>query len=514
MIRAVFLLLLLTVMFTVMAGLMLAFRNRVKSGCGWIMYVVWLIVLLLAVLPVRIGSPQLRVEVEGTQIAGSAAAEIEEVEEQQPKFGIAFRLYFRDVPLAPQKILQTANPQNEQPDRVIYTGITLLIGCWIFSAIWFVGFLYSIIREVADYKKLKHILNRYSTECDNTEQLRLFDRCCKELHIRRKVNLRIVRLDCPTAPCVCGFLHPTVYIGSVCSEMDDRVISSVYIHELCHVKRLDILYKFFALFVLSVHWFNPICKPVRTAIGEDNEMACDATVIHILGRGELRNYMNAILTVAEHVAMKELPEPTHALEKRSQSALFMAQNTETGHLKRRYLHMKLVMDRRCTARLMAIATVFVAAAIVVDIFAVSSCAMFYSPSRYQKQELPVSASVMPADESRTALEIALRNYYEAEIHAPLDSAWEPIDTVYVDYYLVEAKDMLVYVPLFAFNGEAYEHAIPDIISADSMNAIVIPALRSAYDGGDSEYLSGRFLAFYALKDPAAIGSNSRMVRDF
>lgn len=70
-------------------------------------------------------------------------------------------------------------------------------------------------------------------------------------------------------------------------------------HELIHVRNHDILTKFFALFVLVLHWYNPLTYLLYWEICKTGEHACDEAVIWGLSGEEKEFYKLLILNTAE-----------------------------------------------------------------------------------------------------------------------------------------------------------------------------------------------------------------------
>lgn len=72
-------------------------------------------------------------------------------------------------------------------------------------------------------------------------------------------------------------------------------LSYIFIHELIHYRRKDMLYKWFVQLILCVHWFNPFVYLLGKEVGRACELACDESVIAGLDDTEKKAYGNTLL---------------------------------------------------------------------------------------------------------------------------------------------------------------------------------------------------------------------------
>lgn len=109
---------------------------------------------------------------------------------------------------------------------------------------------------------------------------------------------RIGLSECPlvSTPMLLGVLHPVIILP-VGIEGQQR-LRDILAHELTHARRHDLLYKWFAVAVTCLHWFNPMMLPVRREINRTCELSCDETVIRSLDRDARRHYSQTLLALA------------------------------------------------------------------------------------------------------------------------------------------------------------------------------------------------------------------------
>lgn len=127
-----------------------------------------------------------------------------------------------------------------------------------------------------------------------------FSNCLQELHIRRKVRLYA---SCQlSSPVSYGWFHPTVMIPQdldiLLSKKDIRFI---FLHELQHYRHKDSILNNLVCLLQIIYWFNPFIWYGFRQLQKDREIACDHSVIHIIGQAACIDYGLTILRYAEHM---------------------------------------------------------------------------------------------------------------------------------------------------------------------------------------------------------------------
>ena len=122
----------------------------------------------------------------------------------------------------------------------------------------------------------------------------IFDDVKKELNIKRNIRLRMSKDF--ESPMLVGIFLPVIYIPF--KEIPDGNLRMIFLHELTHYKRGDLLIKWFSLLVNAVHWFNPLSYLLCANISEFCEISCDMEVTKKMSEEEQKNYMKTILDLA------------------------------------------------------------------------------------------------------------------------------------------------------------------------------------------------------------------------
>ncbi len=127
-------------------------------------------------------------------------------------------------------------------------------------------------------------------------------------------RLRVLRTDMLDSPLLVGLVRPALFLPDMEMLMDTSIGTSggiseenmryIIMHELTHYKRRDILYKWFAMLVQSVHWFDPFVYAVSRQIDLNCEISCDIAVTEKLNDREKDGYMRMILELAAAAGRK------------------------------------------------------------------------------------------------------------------------------------------------------------------------------------------------------------------
>ena len=97
----------------------------------------------------------------------------------------------------------------------------------------------------------------------------------KEAEPRGRV--RLIASGAVDTPLLLGLLHPVIVLPA--APIPPAQLRDIFAHELTHVRRGDLLYKWFAAFAACIHWFNPLAYGIRREVGRTCELACDEAVI-------------------------------------------------------------------------------------------------------------------------------------------------------------------------------------------------------------------------------------------
>ena len=101
------------------------------------------------------------------------------------------------------------------------------------------------------------------------------------------------------SPMAYGLLRPVILLPENTDWADENQLTCVLTHEYVHIRRGDLGWKLLLTVALCLHWFNPLVWLMYIRANQDLELACDETVVRILGMDNRKNYVYALIAAAE-----------------------------------------------------------------------------------------------------------------------------------------------------------------------------------------------------------------------
>lgn len=110
-----------------------------------------------------------------------------------------------------------------------------------------------------------------------------------------------------STPAVTGLLRPRLLLPH--EHYDVQELRYILRHELCHLKRRDMLLKLVLLAANAMHWFNPVVYLMLRQADEDIELACDSAATDGLELPERAAYSRTLLAAVQS-SVRALPATT------------------------------------------------------------------------------------------------------------------------------------------------------------------------------------------------------------
>ena len=126
----------------------------------------------------------------------------------------------------------------------------------------------------------------------------LLESCKNLLGVERPVT--VLAAETFSTPALFGSLRPRLLIPEeMLLHLDDRELRLIFLHELTHLRRGDILVNWAMIFLRSLHWFNPAVWLAMKRLRAEQELACDAAVMARLAPDERRLYGDTLIKLLE-----------------------------------------------------------------------------------------------------------------------------------------------------------------------------------------------------------------------
>ncbi len=129
------------------------------------------------------------------------------------------------------------------------------------------------------------------------------DRFCRQFMPRRQVSVRLCQRI--STPLTFGLFRPVILLPAGLDTGDRRQLSFILAHELTHIRRLHIPFKYLLTAAVCLHWFNPLAWVMYILAGRDVELVCDEAVLRQTRRGRA-DYALTLLALEERRTMDPL----------------------------------------------------------------------------------------------------------------------------------------------------------------------------------------------------------------
>jgi len=199
-------------------------------------------------------------------------------------------------------------PKEAKPFDNLFDTTFSAAGIWTVAAyIWLIGAIIAFFIKLFNYWCFKNEITKNCTCMTDNRILTMENTFCAGLHIEKIPA--IYECTSVSTPMTIGLWKPMIVIPKVFSDQNAPSLLSVeqnlahfqlvLHHELIHVVRKDLLYKWIYQLLLCVHWFNPVLHLIGRQMNRDCELSCDEAILPKLTQAGKQLYGNILLDTAE-----------------------------------------------------------------------------------------------------------------------------------------------------------------------------------------------------------------------
>ena len=122
------------------------------------------------------------------------------------------------------------------------------------------------------------------------------------------------------SPTLFGFVRPRLLLpAGITKSFSLEELRHVFLHDLSHIKRHDILIGWLMTLLQVLHWFNPLVWIASHRMRVDRELACDALALSHTSQGEQQRYGETIIKLLENFGKSAwAPSLAGAIENKNQ----------------------------------------------------------------------------------------------------------------------------------------------------------------------------------------------------
>ena len=162
--------------------------------------------------------------------------------------------------------------------------------------IWLVGILLltaiTILVNIRFSHKIEHNL------VTDQRLITVFNQLKVELKIKTEIPL--VKTRHVNSPSLLGFIHPRLLLPlGIEQTFSVEQIRHIFLHELLHFRRKDIMTNWLTQVLVIIHWFNPLMWYAFYRMREDQEIACDALAMERIDTEQSNDYAYTLIKLVE-----------------------------------------------------------------------------------------------------------------------------------------------------------------------------------------------------------------------
>ncbi len=172
------------------------------------------------------------------------------------------------------------------------------------ALIWIIGVLL-ILSYIIFVNIMLWINIKKKTNCKRRD----VDDILQESKIKLGVNseISIIYDENVKSPAVYGIIRPKILISQqIINGLSSQKLKFVFLHELTHIKRKDLIINVVIMLLQVIYWFNPLIVYSLYQFKQDCELACDATALTKLNSNEIREYGETIIDMLQILSKPNL----------------------------------------------------------------------------------------------------------------------------------------------------------------------------------------------------------------
>lgn len=171
----------------------------------------------------------------------------------------------------------------------------------LLSLVWLAGAVGLADCIVVTHVRLGRVLRRGRPVSDRWI-LDVLEECKDRVGVRAAVQVIATREV--AGPALCGWVRLRLLMpAGTLAERDRRSLRHIFLHELAHLKRHDLLVGHVAALLHVLHWFNPLIALGMRRIRADRELACDEMALSVLAPEETTAYGRTIVHQIEQLVL-------------------------------------------------------------------------------------------------------------------------------------------------------------------------------------------------------------------
>lgn len=176
------------------------------------------------------------------------------------------------------------------------------------TTILFYGYLAGaaafLLYQGVSYALFRRTVRRWKRDVARVDYAAMLSDTARDLGVSAP---EMIVCEAISTPAVTGLLRPRLLLPH--ERYDVQELRYILRHELCHLKRRDMIFKLVLLAANAMHWFNPVVYLMLRQADEDIELACDSAATDGLELPERAAYSRTLLAAVQS-SVRALPATT------------------------------------------------------------------------------------------------------------------------------------------------------------------------------------------------------------
>ncbi|MCI9366281.1 MAG: M56 family metallopeptidase [Clostridia bacterium] len=248
------------------------FDNKLSEKSKCIMWIIPIILLLMPINRIQINT--------GSNIAISTAIDrVETALNDVSKFSYSKSLN--------SNFEEEMKEVHYTKSEIIYKSI---------PTIWFFVTAFGMIVFILGNININIKINM-AKRCRDIRIKEILNECRNKLKIKRRIGIKVQ--DFNGSPCIYGVINTKILIPSDFVEKSHETLENIFMHELSHYKRKDMVTNYILLIITIIHWFNPIVHYLFKKIRQEMELATDEIALNKMNKEEKKRYGMTLINLLE-----------------------------------------------------------------------------------------------------------------------------------------------------------------------------------------------------------------------
>lgn len=266
-------------------GILLYKRVKKNFNNADVNYYLWFIPIVKLCIPFLPSRSFSLFDIHGQGISSKLSIDIQHIEHGIQKIGDTNHIANIDYPIS------TVSNTHPIVSIVIFGALI-----WVTIGLFFIGLM------IVKIYRTQYIINK-SRVIKDIKTKSIVNECRQFMNIKKDIAIYVT--NDIKSPAICGIVKPKILLPhNIFHSIDDNKLRYVFLHELAHYKRKDIIMYYIIEMIKAIHWFNPIVRIGLNHMKDECEIHSDKMVLSYLESKDRIEYGHMIIDMLVRIKNK------------------------------------------------------------------------------------------------------------------------------------------------------------------------------------------------------------------